>query len=68
MKSSSGGFGAARLQGVAKDLEWASRDNRPNDARELVEKIGAIGEEAFASLEAHANAGRPGDVKQAVNA
>ena len=67
MKSSSGGFGAVRLQTVARDLEWASRDNRPDDARKLVQIIGAIGDEAFETLEAHAANGTSETVKRAVN-
>ena len=67
LKSSSGGFGAARLQRFAQDLEWASRDNRPADARKLAGEISPVGDEAFETLEAYAIRGASSAIKRAVN-
>jgi len=52
LKSASGGFGAARLQRVAHELNVACREARGKDAYELLALIGPIAQEAFDALQA----------------
>ena len=67
LKSSSGSFGAVRLQRLAQELELVSGGNQAADARGLVEEIAPVGEQAFETLEARSRRGFTRPVDRAVN-
>ena len=52
LKSSSGGFGAVRLQRHAEALELACREDRKEDARQLLSEFGQVAQEGIDALQA----------------
>jgi HPt (histidine-containing phosphotransfer) domain-containing protein len=54
LKSSSGTFGAFRLQALSRAIEMACREARTRDAMALLRSVHAMSAEASAALRAHA--------------
>ena len=52
LKSSSGGFGALRLQRCAQELEYACKEGGKEDVRRLLSEIGPVARDAIEALEA----------------
>jgi len=52
LKSSSGGFGAVRLQRCAQELEVACKEKRKEDVRQILSEIGPVAHEAIEALDA----------------
>ncbi len=64
LKSSSGTFGAFRLQALSHAIEMACREARTNDVMALLRSVHATSTEAVAALRAHAPVAHAADAMQ----